>query len=84
MQASERRVGEPLVECVPGIPHEGAARFEVSRHLGAHVLDRLKRADRPAELVPYLRVFDRLIEHLPSGAEQVGREHEARRIGDAA
>ena len=38
-------------------------RLDLEQHVGALVLDRLERADRPAELHADLRVLDRHLEH---------------------
>ena len=49
----ERRLGGKGVERVSGVPHQRAAGFEFGRHLGQQMLDRLKRADQPAELLTF-------------------------------
>ena len=52
---------------------EDAAAGELDRlvHVDAEVLDRLKAADRLAELPPHLRVLDGLVHHRLRGAEGV-------------
>src|ERR1043166_5716697 len=50
LRGGERSLGGNRVEGVRRIPDERAAGLQLRRHLGAHVLHRLERADRAAEL----------------------------------
>src|SRR5579859_4956766 len=49
--------------------HEALTRRDVGDHPGEQVLDELKRANRPAELQSFLRVFERTLvgAHLAAG-----------------
>ena len=61
--------------------------FEVDEQVGQLVLDRLERADRPAELQPRLRVLDRQVEQVLARADlfdgQQRRTHLQRVLDDA-
>ena len=48
--------------------------LDVDEHVGEPVLDRLERADGPAELQPRLRVLDRQVEQMLRGADLLGRQ----------
>ena len=43
--------------------------LDVDEHVGQPVLDRLERADRPAELHPGLRVLDRQVQQMLCGPD---------------
>ena len=55
----DRLVGVVGAEAPRGPVRRGAHALDVDEHVGAPVLHRLERADRPAELHPVLRVLDR-------------------------
>ena len=52
---------ERIVDRAGSVPHRRGGAFGVGDHLGALVLDGLELADRPAELLPDLRVLRRRV-----------------------
>ena len=58
-----------------GRPHA----LDVDEHVGAAVLHRLERTDRPAELHAVLRVLDRQVERARRAPEQIRRARTSRR-----
>ena len=66
------------------IPHQRPARFQFRRHLRAHVLHRLERADHAVELTALLGVVHRLVQHGLRGAQRIRRQHDASGIDDGA
>ena len=58
----------------------GARELELEQHVGALVLDRLERADRPAELHARLRVVDRHLEQPLRAADHLARERGRRLV----
>src|SRR5438445_2727806 len=61
-----------MVERVRRVPHERARGLDLRHHLRRHVLERLERAELPAELLACLRILDRHRERSLGAAEAVG------------
>ena len=70
--------------CVGREPNERAARLQLGRHLGRHVLHRLEAGDDTAELHAFLRIGHGLVEHGLGCAERVGRQHHATGVANGA
>ena len=66
-------VGLRIVEGEGGVPRHGAGLLEGDEHVGAAVLHALELADRPAELLPILRVGGRGVDAPGGGAGGLGR-----------
>ena len=65
-----RGVGFMIVECVRRIPIETRTGLHRQRHVRQLVLDRLKAADRFAELGPRLHVVQAHVQRPPHHAKQ--------------
>ena len=57
---------------------ERARRLGAHRHVRRAVLHRLEGADRPAELLPHLRVLDRVLERALGDADRLGGGEQGR------
>ena len=66
-----------------GVVRGRLGRLDLEQHVGALVLDRLERADRPAELHADLGVLDRHLEHLLRAADLLGGQRDRGQVEGA-
>ena len=62
------------------IPNQRTARLQLGSHVGAHMFDRLKRADGAIKLLAVFGIVDRLFEHHLGRAQRVGSQQHPTRI----
>src|SRR5688572_2668756 len=77
-----RALARGAVGGVCRVPHERARGLDVGHHLGQEMLDRLKGADLPPELLADPRVLERHLERPCRAPEAVGRDAETGEIGE--
>src|SRR4029077_11923869 len=63
-----------------GEVNEMSRGFDLSRHVGEHELDPLEAGNRLSELLPLLRVIQRIVERAFGYAERLGADSRSRSI----
>src|SRR5438552_8986024 len=72
-----------MIERVRRVPHERPRGLDLRHHLRRHVLERLERADLPAELLARLRILDRHRERPLGATEAVGGDADRTEVEQA-
>src|SRR5690606_10972277 len=83
-QGGKRGVLRQVIGGVSRIPDERLAGLQLRRHFGAHMLDRLERADDAAELLALLRIVNGAAEHILARAETLRRQNDAPGVDERA